>query len=51
MAERLQSMESQLNEIKAMLVQMAKASGVAPGGSSVPMPPRTKRPPSDGELK
>jgi len=52
MAERLQSIEGQLNEIKAMLTQMGKASGVAVGGGSTQMPPRTKRPPSaEGEQK
>ena len=53
MAERLQSIEGQLNEIKAMLNQMGKASGVAAGGSlGTQMPPRTKRPPSaEGEPK
>src|ERR1044071_311957 len=50
MAERLQSIEGQLNEIKAMLTQMRKASGVPVGGASSAMPPRTKRPPSaEGE--
>jgi SMC interacting uncharacterized protein involved in chromosome segregation len=49
MAERLQSIEGQLNEIKAMLTQMSKTSGVSAGGSlGTPMPPRTKRPPSAG---
>ena len=49
MAERLQSIEGQLNEIKALLTQMGKASGVSAGGSlGTPMPPRTKRPPSAG---
>jgi hypothetical protein len=52
MAERLQSIEGQLNEIKAMLTQMGKASGVSVGGPSAQMPPRTKRPPSaEGEQK
>ena len=54
MAERLQSIEGQLNEIKAMLHQMQSASGGAAGGSSqVPRPPRTKRPPppAGGEPK
>jgi hypothetical protein len=52
MAERLQSIEGQLNEIKAMLNQMGKASGVSVGGASAQMPPRTKRPPSaEGEQK
>jgi hypothetical protein len=44
MAERLQNIEGQLNEIKAMLTQMnagSPSSGYAP-----PRPPRTKRPPS-----
>jgi hypothetical protein len=53
MAERLQSIESQLNEIKAMLYQMqGGAAGAATGISPAPKPPRTKRPPSDdGERK
>lgn len=52
MAERLQSIEGQLNEIKAMLTQLNKASG-APAGNAfgTPMPPRTRRPPSQGEPK
>lgn len=52
MAERLQSIEGQLNEIKAMLTQLNKASG-APAGNAfgTPMPPRTKRPPSEGEQR
>ena len=48
MAERLQSIEGQLNDIKAMLTQMSKASGVATGGPSTPMSPRTRRPPPAG---
>jgi SMC interacting uncharacterized protein involved in chromosome segregation len=49
MAERLQSMEGQLNEIKAMLLQMQRASGVNDDGASgAARPPRTKRPPSSG---
>jgi len=48
MAERLQSIEGQLNEIKAMINQLSRASGVAAGGSGTQMPPRTKRPPSAG---
>ena len=53
MAERLQSIEGQLGEIKVMLHQMQGAAASAPGGSpQVPKPPRTKRPPSaDGEQK
>ncbi|MGA2053854.1 MAG: hypothetical protein ABSG88_00965 [Bradyrhizobium sp.] len=50
MAERLQSIEGQLNEIKAMLNQMqGSATGSATGFSASPRPPRTKRPPSAGE--
>jgi SMC interacting uncharacterized protein involved in chromosome segregation len=44
MAERLQNIEGQLNEIKAMLTQMN--AGAAPSGYAPPRPPRTKRPPS-----
>ena len=44
MAERLQSIEGQLNEIKAMLHQMQGAAGTS-GGSAAPRPPRTRRPP------
>jgi hypothetical protein len=52
MAERLQSIEGPLNEIKAMINQLGRASGVATGGSGTQMPPRTKRPPStEGEQK
>src|SRR6266480_1644532 len=47
MAERLQSIEGQLNEIKVLLQQMGRSSGVAERGySAPPRPPRTKRPPS-----
>jgi SMC interacting uncharacterized protein involved in chromosome segregation len=49
MAERLQSIEGQLNEIKAMLHQMQSNSGAPQGGSSAaPRPPRTRRPPATG---
>jgi SMC interacting uncharacterized protein involved in chromosome segregation len=53
MAERLQSIEGQLNEIKAMLSQMSSASGGTSGYAGVPRPPRTKRPPAPppGEQK
>jgi hypothetical protein len=45
MAERLQSIEGQLNEIKALLVQMnAGASPVGAAGAT--KPPRTRRPPA-----
>jgi hypothetical protein len=47
MAERLQSIESQLNEIKALLVQMnANAGGAQAAPGVAPRPPRTKRPPA-----
>jgi len=46
MAERLQSIETQLNEIKALLQQNnAAARG---GYPAAPKPPRTKRPPAAG---
>jgi hypothetical protein len=49
MAERLASIEGQLNEIKALLHQVHGQSA-APGGgvAAAPRPPRTKRPPSGG---
>ena len=46
MAERLQSMEAQLNEIKALLHQAQ--SGTSDKYPVAPKPPRTKRPPSAG---
>ena len=50
MAERLQSIEGQLNEIKAMLHQMHNNPGAPAGGglAAAPRPPRTKRPPPPG---
>jgi hypothetical protein len=49
MAERLQSIEGQLNEIKALLHQVHNNSGAPQGGyPAAPKPPRTKRPPSAG---
>src|SRR3979411_2824803 len=48
MAERLQSIEGQLNEIKALLHQVHSNSGAAEDGLGTPKPPRTKRPPSEG---
>ena len=49
MAERLASIEGQLNEIKALL----QGQSAAPGSSypAPPRPPRTKRPPSAGGEK
>ena len=54
MAERLQSIEGQLNEIKAMLHQMNRniGRGRRAARAGTPRPPRTKRPPSaEGERK
>ena len=49
MAERLQSIEGQLNEIKALLHQVHNNSGAPEGGyAAAPRPPRTKRPPGAG---
>jgi SMC interacting uncharacterized protein involved in chromosome segregation len=49
MAERIQSIEGQLNEIKAMLHQMQRASGnISNDHTGAPRPPRTKRPPAPG---
>ena len=47
MAERLQSIEGQLNEIKAMLHQATRNNSGAPesGYPAAPRPPRTRRPP------
>src|SRR5258708_7127878 len=51
MAERLQSIEGQLNEIKALLHQLNRNSGTSQS-SGAPRPPRTRQPPSaDGEKK
>lgn len=48
LAERLQSIEGQIGEIKSMLSQMAASSGLSQEADTVPRPPRTKRPPSEG---
>lgn len=52
MAERLASIEGQLNEIKALLHQ-AHGNSATPDGRypAAPRPPRTKRPPSAGGEK
>jgi hypothetical protein len=48
MAERLQSIEGQLSEIKALLNQMSRSAGaVESAPASKPRPPRTKRPPGE----
>jgi len=47
-AERLQSIEGQLSEIKALLNQMNRSAGtVESAPASKPRPPRTKRPPAE----
>jgi hypothetical protein len=51
MAERIQAIEGQLNEIKALLHQVHHNSLSPEGGYGAPRPPRTKRPPSEGEQK
>jgi hypothetical protein len=51
MAERLQNIEGQLNEIKAMLHQVHHNSLAQSGSAVTPRPPRTKRPPAEGEKK
>jgi hypothetical protein len=51
MAERIQAIEGQLNEIKALLHQVHHNSLSPEGGLGTPRPPRTKRPPSEGEQK
>lgn len=49
MAERLQSIEGQLNEIKTLLHRLHSNSGAEQGGyPAAPKPPRTRRPPSAG---
>jgi hypothetical protein len=51
MAERLQSIEAQLNEIKMLLQQMNAVSNMTrDSAAAAPKPPRTKRPPA-GEPK
>ena len=51
LGERLQSIESQLNEIKALLHQVHNTPGVA-ATPPAPKPPRTRRPPqASGEQK
>jgi hypothetical protein len=49
MAERLATIEAQLNEIKALVLQM-QGNSAAPSNAApaTPRPPRTKRPPSAG---
>ena len=46
-AERLQSIEGQLGEIKSMLSRMS-ANSAGSAIDAAPRPPRTRRPPSEG---
>ncbi|MCK1302293.1 hypothetical protein IVB33_16785 [Bradyrhizobium sp. 24] len=48
LAERLQSIEGQIGEIKSMLSQMVASSGISQGSDTAMRPPRTRRPPSEG---
>jgi hypothetical protein len=45
LAERLQTIEGQVNDVKALLQQMQKSSGAAQSPPGFPRPPRTRRPP------
>ncbi|TWI74668.1 hypothetical protein N2603_31565 [Bradyrhizobium huanghuaihaiense] len=47
LAERLQSIEGQIGEMKSMLSQIAASSGISQSFDAAPRPPRTKRPPSE----
>ncbi len=47
MGERLQTIEAQLNEIKALL-NRAHPEAVSESGAAVARPPRTRQPPSSG---
>ena len=49
--ERIQAIEGQLNEIKALLHQAHHNSLAQDSGYGASRPPRTKRPPSEGEQK
>jgi len=45
MAARLQAIEAQLAEIKALLLQGRNSTSAQAAGAAPPRPPRTKRPP------
>ncbi|WFU22749.1 hypothetical protein QA649_32370 [Bradyrhizobium sp. CB1717] len=47
LAERLQSIEGQIGEMKSILSQIAASSGISQSFDAAPRPPRTKRPPSE----
>lgn len=48
-AERLQTIEGQLGDIKLLLQEMQKQTGAARPMSAAARPPRTRKPPSSGE--
>jgi hypothetical protein len=48
MGERLQSIEGQLNEIKALLHQVHNSGAPEDGHPAAARPPRTRRPPTAG---
>jgi hypothetical protein len=48
MGERLQTIEGQLNEIKALLHQAQNSGAPEDGHPAPPRPPRTRRPPPAG---
>ena len=51
-AERLQSIEGEIHEIKSILSQMSGVPGAEGAYANSPRPPRTRRPPGeDGEPK
>jgi len=45
-AERLQTIEGQLSDIKLLLQEMQKQTGAAPPAPAAARPPRTRRPPT-----
>ena len=49
MAEQLQSIEAQLNEIKTLLLQANNNAGAPQGDPAAPKPQRARRPPPAGE--
>ena len=51
LGERLHAIEGQLNEITALLRQVHHNSGAPDDGYGAPRPPRTRRPPSEGDQK
>ncbi len=51
MAERLQAIEGQLNEIKALLHQVHQNSAAPKGEAAVAPPPPKKRPPTQGGVR